>query len=67
MTLPTSPFDIPESERTPLVKWLLEIIAAQQQVIEQQQSTIAQVTAKVSELEGKVSTLDEQSHCRQKA
>lgn len=56
MTLPPTLIDIPESERTPLVKWLLEVIAAQQQVIEQQQSTIAKLTAKVSELEGKVNT-----------
>ena len=60
MTLPPTPFDIPESERTPLVKWLQEIIAAQQQVIEHQQSTIANLATKMSELEGKVSTLDEQ-------
>ena len=60
MTLPPTPFDIPESDRTPLVKWLLEMIAAQQQLIEHQQSTIAKLTAKVSELEAKVSGLDEE-------
>ena len=60
MTLPPSPFDIPESERTPLVKWLLNIIAAQQQVIEQQQDAIGKLEAKASQLEEKVGNLDEQ-------
>ena len=60
MTLPNLPFEIPESEHTPLVKWLLNIIAQQQQVIEQQQETIGQLEAKVSQLEEKVGNLDEQ-------
>lgn len=67
MTLPSLPFDIPESERTPLVQWLLNIIAQQQQVIEQQQQvieqqqdTIGKLQAKASQLEEKVSILDEQ-------
>lgn len=52
--------DIPESERTPLVEWLLKIIAQQQLVIEQQRDTIAKLEAKVSQLEEKVGNLDEQ-------
>ena len=52
--------DIPESERTPLVKWLLNIIAQQQQVIEQQQESMGKVEAKVAQLEQKVGNLDEQ-------
>ena len=63
MTIPASPFEIPESERTPLVEWLLNIIAQQQQVIEQQQETIGKLEAKVAQLEEKVGNLDEQSHC----
>ena len=60
MTLPPTPIDIPESERTPLVKWLQEIVAGQQLLIEHQQSTIAKLEAKVSELEAKVTGLDEE-------
>jgi uncharacterized coiled-coil protein SlyX len=45
--------DIPESERTPLVKWLLNIIAEQQKLIDK-------LEAKVSQLEQKVENLDEQ-------
>ena len=60
MTSPSSPFEIPGSERTPLVEWLLNIIAQQQQVIEQQQETIGKLEAKVAQLEGQVGNLDEQ-------
>ena len=60
MTLLPSPFDIPESERTPMVKWLLSIIAQQQQVIEHQQDTIAKLEAKVTQLSEKVGSLDEE-------
>lgn len=52
--------DIPIGERTPLVEWLLNMIAEQQQVIEQQRDTIAKLEAKVSQLEEKVGNLDEQ-------
>jgi len=45
--------NIPDSERTPLVLWLLRIIAEQQQTIEK-------LEAKVSQLEHKVENLDEQ-------
>ena len=41
MTLPNLPIEIPETERTPLVNWLLNLIENQQQVIENQQDTIA--------------------------
>ena len=60
MTTPNSPFEIAESERTPLVEWLLNIIAQQQQVIEQQQETIGKLEAKVTQLEEKVGNLEEQ-------
>ena len=60
MTSPASPFEIPETERTPVVEWLLNIIAQQQQVIEQQQETIGKLEAKVAQLEEKVGNLDEQ-------
>ena len=60
MAIPTSPSEIPESERTPLVEWLLNIVAQQQQVIEQQQETISQLEAKVAQLEEQVGHLDEQ-------
>ena len=45
--------DISESERTPLVEWLLKIITEQQQLIDQ-------LYAKVDQLEQKVENLDEQ-------
>ncbi len=60
MELPPSLSDIPESERTPLVKWLLKIIAQQQQVIEQQQQSLGQMEVKVAQLEQKVGNLDEE-------
>ena len=60
MTIPRAPFEIPESERTPLVEWLLNIIEQQQQVIEQQQETIGVLGAKVAQLEEQVGHLDEQ-------
>lgn len=45
MAIPRSPSEIPESERTPLVEWLLNIVAQQQQVIEHQQETISKLEA----------------------
>ena len=60
MAIPSFPSEIPESERTPLVKWLLNIVAQQQQVIEQQQETIGKLEAKVAQLEEQVAHLDEQ-------
>ena len=53
MTLPNFPIEIPESERTPLVNWLLNLVAQQQQIIKKQQDTIAK-------LEERVRNLDEQ-------
>ena len=47
------PREIGESERTPLVNWLMNLVAEQQQIIEKQQQTIAK-------LEEKVNTLDEE-------
>ena len=60
MTLPHLPIEIPESERTPLVNWLLELIVQQQEVIENQRLTIARLEEKVNQLEEKVGSLDEQ-------
>lgn len=60
MAIPSSPSEIPESERTPLVEWLLNIVAQQQQVIEHQQETISKLEAKVAQLEEQVTHLDEQ-------
>ena len=67
MTFEKLPIEIGESERTPLVNWLLNLVAEQQQIIEKQQQLIEkqhqliekqqQTTAK---LEEKVSSLDEQ-------
>lgn len=51
MELPPTLSEIPESERTPLVKWLLNIIAEQQQVIEQQQERLDKLEAKAGQLE----------------
>jgi DNA-binding protein H-NS len=53
MRLPNLPIEIPDSERSPLVNWLLDLITSQQQVIENQLETIAK-------LEEKVRNLDEQ-------
>ncbi len=53
MTLSHLPIEIPEGERTPLVNWLLNLVAEQQQIIEKQQQTI-------DKLEGKVNRLDEE-------
>ena len=53
MALSKLPIEIPDGERTPLVNWLLNLVAEQQQIIEKQQQKIAQ-------LEGKVSSLDEE-------
>ncbi|MGK7876007.1 MAG: hypothetical protein AB4426_22725 [Xenococcaceae cyanobacterium] len=37
MKQPVLPIEIPKAERTPLVDWLLNLVAQQQQVIENQQ------------------------------
>ena len=60
MELPPSLSDIPESERTPLVKWLLLIIAQQQVVIEQQQSSRDKMEAQVGQLEQQLLLLEEE-------
>jgi uncharacterized coiled-coil protein SlyX len=60
MELPPSLSNIPESERTPLVKWLLNIIAQQQVVIEQQQESLDQMEAKVGQLEQHLLKLEEE-------
>ncbi len=53
MTLDKLPIEIPDVERTPLVNWLLNLVAEQEQIIEKQQQTIAK-------LQGKVNSLDEE-------
>jgi len=45
------PIEIGESERTPLVNWLLNLVAEQQQIIEKQQQTIAKLKEKVNNLD----------------
>jgi uncharacterized coiled-coil protein SlyX len=54
------PIEIPESERTPLVNWLLNLVAEQKQVIENQEKTIADLERKVARLEKQVKGLDEE-------
>ena len=51
---------IPESERTPLVNWLLNLVAEQKQVIENQEETIADLQKKVERLEEQLKSLDEE-------
>ncbi|MGB5709355.1 MAG: hypothetical protein WBM44_00370 [Waterburya sp.] len=51
MTLSKFPIEIPESERTRLVNWLLNLVAEQQQTIEKQQQTIAKLSEKVNSLD----------------
>ena len=51
MTLEKFPIEIPEEERTPLVNWLLNLVAEQQQTIEKQQQTIAKLSEKVNSLD----------------
>jgi uncharacterized coiled-coil protein SlyX len=60
MTHPFLPVEISESERTPLVNWLLQVIEQQQQVIEQQQGVIAKLEEEVNQLKAKVGSLDEE-------
>ena len=60
MTHPFLPAEISESERTPLVNWLLQVIEQQQQVIEQQQQVINKLEAEVNQLKAKVGSLDEE-------
>ena len=51
MTLEKFPIEIPEEKRTPLVNWLLNLVAEQQQTIEKQQQTIAKLSKKVNSLD----------------
>lgn len=46
--------EIPPEERTPLVEWLLSVIAHQQGVIEEQASQIEALTGKVEQLDGEL-------------
>ena len=47
------PIEIPKGERTPLVNWLVSLVAEQQEIIWEQQE-------KITKLEEKVSGLDEE-------
>jgi uncharacterized coiled-coil protein SlyX len=47
------PIEIPEGERTPLVNWLVNLVAEQQEIISKQQE-------KIAKLEEKVNSLDEE-------
>ncbi len=58
MEMPPSLSKISESERTPLVKWLLNLVGEQQQVIEQQQSSVEKLEAKVGQLEQQLEKLE---------
>ena len=60
MKLEKFPIEIGESERTPLVNWLLNLVAEQQQIIEKQQQTIEKQQQTIAKLEEKVNTLDEE-------
>lgn len=60
MKSPQLPLDIPVEDRTPLVNWLLIIIADQQRMIEQQQATIQGLETKVDQLDTKVEHLAEE-------
>ena len=60
MTFEKLPIEIPEEERTPLVNWLLNLVAEQQQIIEKQQQTIEKQQQTTAKLEEKVSNLDEE-------
>ena len=51
MEMPPSLSEIQESERTPLVKWLLQLIGEQQVVIEQQQASLDQLEAQVRQFQ----------------
>ena len=50
-TLDKLPIEIPEVERTPLVNWLLNLVASQQEIIEKQQQKIAKLSEKVNSLD----------------
>ena len=53
MKLEHLPIEIPEGERTPLVNWLVNLVAEQQEIIREQQE-------KIAKLEEKVNSLDEE-------
>ena len=51
MTLDKLPIEIPEGERTPLVNWLVNLVAEQQEIISKQQERIAKLEEKVNSLD----------------
>ena len=60
MTLDKLPIEIPEGERTPLMNWLLNLVAEQQQIIEEQRQIIEKQQQTIAKLQGKVNSLDEE-------
>ncbi len=60
MTIDKLPIEIPEVESTPLVNWLLNLVAEQQEIIKNQQQIIEEQQQKIAKLEKKVSGLDEE-------
>ncbi len=51
MILDKLPIEIPEGERTPLVNWLVNLVAEQQEIISKQQERIAKLEEKVNSLD----------------
>ena len=57
MNFTTDPFQIPEDQQTPLVKWLLEIIRDNKQLIETQAKKIEELKIKVEVLDDELKKL----------
>ena len=57
MNFTTDPFQIPEDQQTPLVKWLLEIIRDNKQLIEIQAQKIEELKTKVEALDNELKKL----------
>jgi hypothetical protein len=57
MNFTTDPFQIPEDQQTPLVKWLLEIIRDNRQLIEIQAQKIEELKTKVEVLDNELKKL----------
>ena len=57
MNFTTDPFQIPEDQQTPLVKWLLEIIRDNKQLIEIQAQKIEELKTKVEVLDNELKKL----------
>ena len=66
MTLEKFPIEIPEEERTPLVNWLLNLVAEQQEIISKQQQTIGKQQQTIAQLSEKVNSLNEELRAAKK-